>query len=566
MTALNAIPVLDGSPRRARTLSRFAVTPHPATFWVAMWSALAITEFVALMPVILGSAEPQPAWMVLYRAVGGSFAACGLVAWRRRPDSRVGMLMTATGFGLFVWPVLGQVDSPTVLILADLFEDAWGIPIITLLLAYLTGGRLRTSGERLLVGAFVLELVLEFAVHAFYELPGNFLLLTANEDLALALNTARQWLVSGACLAVALVVFTRWRAASGPRRRAMLPSVAGIVCLLLFALLQLVRSELVLWLAVSSLFVVPAAFLAGLLRSRLARGGLADLLHDVRGMHGLELEPALARTLGDPSLRIAYPVAGAPAIEPGPGVLVLESDGRALAALLYDPSLDEDPELVSAVGAAAAIALENEDRVKELQDSRERIVTAGDDERRRLERNLHDGAQQRLVGIALQLRMLRNRVGDDPAAVALIAAVSEELAHSLAELRELARGIHPSVLDHGLGGALESLIARCPVPTRLEVEAGPSLSGPVELAAYFVVSEALTNVAKYAQASTVSVTVTRPSGRLMIRIADDGVGGASADGGSGLRGLADRVGALGGCLRVLSPPGRGTVVIAELAV
>ncbi len=249
-----------------------------------------------------------------------------------------------------------------------------------------------------------------------------------------------------------------------------------------------------------------------------------------------------------------------------PGVLVLESDGRALAALLYDPSLDEDPELVSAVGAAAAIALENEDRVKELQDSRERIVTAGDNERRRLERNLHDGAQQRLVGIALQLRMLRNRVGDDPSAVALIGAVSEELAHSLAELRELARGIHPSVLDHGLGGALESLLARCPVRTRLEVEAGPSLPGPVELAAYFVVSEALTNVAKYAQASTASVTVTRPKGRLMIRIADDGVGGASADGGSGLRGLADRVGALGGCLRVLSPPGRGTVVIADLAL
>ena len=220
-----------------------------------------------------------------------------------------------------------------------------------------------------------------------------------------------------------------------------------------------------------------------------------------------------------------------------------------------------------AVGAAAAIALENEDRVRELQDSRERIVTAGDDERRRLERNLHDGAQQRLVGIALQLRLLRNRVGDDPAAVALISAVSDELAHSLAELRELARGIHPSVLDHGLGGALESLIARCPVPTRLEFEAGPSLPAPVELAAYFVVSEALTNVAKYAQRDQRPRSRSRArAGRLLIRIADDGVGGASADGGSGLRGLADRVGALGGCLRVLSPAGRGTVVIAELAV
>ena len=128
-----------------------------------------------------------------------------------------------------------------------------------------------------------------------------------------------------------------------------------------------------------------------------------------------------------------------------------------LAALVYDPSLDEDPELVRAVGAATAIALENEDRVRELQDSRERIVAAGDDERRRLERNLHDGAQQRLVSMALQLRLLRNRVGDDPAAVALVSALSDELAHSLAELRELARGIHPSVLDHGLDGALESV-------------------------------------------------------------------------------------------------------------
>ena len=333
MTALDAIPLLDGSHARVagtrRTLSRFAVVAHPAVFWAALWSALAITEFVALIPVVFGSAEPQPAWMVVYRTVGGSFAACGLVAWRRRPDSRVGMLMTATGFGLFVWPVLGQVDSATVLIVADLFEDAWGIPMITLLLAYLTGGRLERRRDRLLVGAFVFELVLEFAVHCFYELPGNFLLLTPHEDLALALNTARQWLVSGACLAVALVVWTRWRTASGPRRRAMLPSVAGIVCLLLFALLQVARSELILWLAVSSLFVVPAAFLAGLLRSRLARGGLADLLHDVRTTPGLELEPALARTLGDPSLRIAFPVAGLPPIEPGPGVLLLESDGRS---------------------------------------------------------------------------------------------------------------------------------------------------------------------------------------------------------------------------------------------
>ena len=256
------VSLFDGSPAR---LSRFTFVSRPAVFWAAMWSLLAITEFVALMPVLFSWSRSRRGWS----STGRSAARSPPAAWS--PGGVAGhprrMLMTATGFGLFVWRVLGQVDSPTVLIVADLFEDAWGIPMITLLLAFLTGGRLERRRDRLLVGAFVLELVLEFAVHAFYELPGNFLLLTPNQDLALALDTARQWLVSGACLAVALVVFTRWRAASGPRRRAMLPSVAGIVCLLLFALLQLARTELILWLAVSSLFVVPAAFLAGLLRS-----------------------------------------------------------------------------------------------------------------------------------------------------------------------------------------------------------------------------------------------------------------------------------------------------------
>jgi len=274
-------------------------------------------------------------------------------------------------------------------------------------------------------------------------------------------------------------------------------------------------------------------------------------------MRGAELEAALARALGDPNLTVSY--------THGP-------EGRAIEALHYDPSLDDDPELVQAVTAAAEMALENERlqaqsaaRLAELQASRERLVSAGDTERRRLERNLHDGAQQRLVALAMQLRLLQMQISSDPvAAEKLVTTASEELALSLAELRELARGIHPAVLDHGLPVALEALAGHCTVPTSLACDGADGLPEAVELAAYFVTSEALANVAKYAQATTASVTVSRRGPSLAVEIADDGVGGADAARGSGLRGLADRVEALGGRLTVVSPPGEGTSVTAEL--
>jgi signal transduction histidine kinase len=253
-------------------------------------------------------------------------------------------------------------------------------------------------------------------------------------------------------------------------------------------------------------------------------------------------------------------------------IVPVQRDGEEIAAIVYDASLDDDPELVEAVSAAAAIALENEqlqreskDRLAELQASRERLVAASDAERRRLERNLHDGAQQRLVALSMQLRFLQSRIREDPAtAEALATTASAELAESLQELRELARGIHPAVLDHGLETALESLVSRSPVPTSLRHDAPGALPPPVELAAYFVVSEALTNVAKYAQATAASVLVSEAGGRLVVEVSDDGIGGAVADGGSGLRGLADRVEALDGRLRVVSPRGGGTTVTAEL--
>jgi signal transduction histidine kinase len=220
-------------------------------------------------------------------------------------------------------------------------------------------------------------------------------------------------------------------------------------------------------------------------------------------------------------------------------------------------------------GAEAVIIVrditERKQHEAELRRSRARIVEAGDVERRRLERNLHDGAQQRLVSLSLALRLALAQVGRNPAeAERILAAASEELGHALEELRELARGIHPAVLtDRGLGPALEALAARAPL--RVDLALGEErLPDQVEAAAYYVVSEALANVVKYAEASSVAVRVARANGRAVVEVADDGVGGADPASGSGLRGLADRVEALDGQLQVESRPGVGTRIRAEI--
>ena len=205
-------------------------------------------------------------------------------------------------------------------------------------------------------------------------------------------------------------------------------------------------------------------------------------------------------------------------------------------------------------------------RLEELAASRARIVTAGDVERRRLERNLHDGAQQRLVALSLSLRVALAKLDSDPAAArATLAGAGDELALALAELRELARGLHPAVLsDHGLRAAVEMLAGRSPVPVEIADVPAERLPEPVEAAAYYLIAEALTNVARYADASTVRVQVAVSDAGVLVEVSDDGVGGADPGTGSGLRGLADRVEALGGSLEVASPAGAGTSLRAEI--
>jgi signal transduction histidine kinase len=576
---------------RLRGLSRLTAPTHSAGFWVGLWAATAAASFVALIPVLFDRGPPQPGYEVIHTLSGVSFAACGLVAWRRRPDSAVGRLLTLAGWGVLVAPILYQVDSPLTFTIATLVNEMWIIVYVTLILSFVSGGRLVSTVDRVLVGMFIAALVvLQFAVMLFLDHEDNLLLVRPDAGIANALTKVQWAVLIVAALGVAFVTAARWRSASRPRRRALLPSLAGSVSGVLFAAwltTLLVESPVIplVWILNTALLTVPAALLWGLLRSRLARGGLADLFRELGTRRGVSLEAGLAKTLGDPSLVLAYRVPGGrsyidgsgyPVAPPPPGgdrtAAPIERDGRDLGMLVYDASLEDDPELVEAVAATAAIALddarlqaESEGRLAELRASRERIVAAGDAERRRLERNLHDGAQQRLVSVALQLRMAQGRIRADPArAEQLITSATEELSQSLEELRELARGIHPAVLNHGLRAALTSLASRASVATAVSFESPERLPEPVELAAYFVACEALANVAKYAQATQATVRVSRLDGLVVVEIADDGVGGADESVGTGLQGLADRVAALDGTLRILSPRGRGTVVTAEL--
>jgi PAS domain S-box-containing protein len=240
--------------------------------------------------------------------------------------------------------------------------------------------------------------------------------------------------------------------------------------------------------------------------------------------------------------------------------------GGVLRAIAWRsaPVVDDTGTVVRIVCGGLDIT-ERKKQEEELRASRARLVAAGDEARRRLERNLHDGAQQRLVSLSISLRLAEGKAESDPAETRkLLEQASTELAQALAELRELARGIHPAVLsDRGLGAALEALVSRAPVPVELTTPA-ERLPEPIEAAAYYVVAEAVTNAVKHAEATAIDVRVTVPNGRVVVEIADDGVGGADPSGGSGLSGLADRVAVLDGILRVESGPDRGTRIVAEI--
>jgi signal transduction histidine kinase len=525
---------------------------------------------------------------LLVALIGWSFTASGLIAWRRRPNNRLGPLMVLLGVLWVVGQVLHDPDSPQLLFTVGLLlSEAWIVGLVAFLLAFPEGRRLSRT-DLLLIAPFALAVVvLEPIWLLFWDAgpPGTVLLTWPDPDVADAIDTAQRVLLVSGSLALTAVLVRRWIRASRPLRRRLTPIVAGGVTLLVSTGNLIVAkledgtpNSTLQNLVLAALIGVPIGVLVDILRARLSRLAVGDLLVELsRDREPEHLRDALARVLGDPSLQVAYwlpefdgyaDVDGQPMTVPEDPHRVtgmVDRTGVPVAALVHDPSLREEPALLDAVGAAAGIALENARLHAEVRAAGTRMLEATQSERRRLERDLHDGAQQRLVALSVELGMLESRLGDDPDAQRALEQARGELTRSLDELRELARGIHPAILTgHGLEVALEGLATRAPVPVHLRVDVDGRLPEAVEIAAYFFVSESLTNVAKYAHASTASVDVVRANGDIVIDVVDDGVGGADATAGSGLRGLTDRVEALGGHLRVTSPAGDGTRLHAEI--
>ena len=393
------------------------------------------------------------------------------------------------------------------------------------------------------------------------ECPPNAFEITRNDRVADAILQGQR------SVGVVLSVFTvallvrRWRRASAPERRAGAPVLwagSAMFAALAFSVANDIfghpLGEGPAWLRELVFASIPIAVLAALLQRRLARGAVAGLVVELERVAAVDLRAALARALGDPSLELAYWVpagaryvdaGGQPVALPEPeaerAATVVEREGEPIAALIHDPALAENDELVQSVCAAAALTLENarlqaelRARLADLQASRARLVTATESERRRIERDLHDGTQQRLVSIAMALGLAESKLAADQAAVQpVLREARDALAVALAELRELTQGIRPAILvERGLAAALDDLSRRAALPVRLEVDVPGRLPEQVEGAGYFVASEALANAAKHSHASKVRLTASHEGSLLVLEVADDGIGGASTSGGA----------------------------------
>ena len=574
---------------------------------LALWPFGAL--WVAYVATVLADTGNPWSYVAALLGIGAAFISLGLVTWARLPENRVGPLLVAIGFAWLVLPLRYSRDSlPWTLALA--LPGLHQALLVHLIFAYPTG-RVRSRLERWLVGVVYAVSVLGSLVVAMFQRdapslgyggPGNLVLLSTDVDAWRLLREVLSYAQLALAVLILLAVARRFALASPPARRRFAPVLlGGIVAALLFTTGYTVLGyastllpDIVYdwrgfgrWLVVGAYALVPFAFSAGLLRERLAKSAVAGFVAELGGSPSVEaLRQGLVRALRDPSLVLGlwseaeqgYLDAEGLPVEPPTGdprraFTILEQDGRRLGVLVYDIALRDDPGLMEAASAAARLALENERLREELRAqladvraSRTRIVEAGTAERRRLERDLHDGAQQQLVRLSLLLQLARNGVDEDRSELPALLSEAGGLAkEALGEVRALAQGLHPAILtEEGLAGALEWLAESAPLPVRVLDAPKERLPESVELAAYFVVSEALVNVAKYAQARSATVQASRRNAKLVIDVVDDGVGGADASRGSGLRGLDDRVAALGGRLDLESPSGGGTHVHVEI--
>ena len=577
---------------------------------LVVWAAGAALCGTMTVGAIHGGWPPAGKASIAYAA---AFVAItiGLVVWRRQPKSRTGILLTAYPFADVVsdMPYVFPRSAPAVTVGFATTLLAGAI-LIHAVLSY-PSGRLGTRIERGFVAfCYGFALVYALPLLLFYDpraphdptvwewpLFARPLTHVAWYDVTGTRQILDDLLLPVAVVFLALLIRKLVRATPGGRRVVLPLVAAAFFAAVQFAVQIALYGTQVnswkssgwsgwFWVVTFAAFAVPLALAAGLLWGRTARSAVADLVVELERTAPGSVRDVLARTLGDPSLELALwlPERGSyvdgegrplelPAPDPDRAVTVLGPPGAPVAALVHDPVLLERRALLLAAGAAARLALENERlqadlraQLAELRASRVRIVTAGDEERRRLERDLHDGAQQRLLGLGLALQLARAQLGQEAnGTTELLSEADAELRAALAELRELARGIHPAVLtEHGLNAALKTLAERSPVAVTIVEIPEERLPAAAEAAAYFLVSEALANVAKYARASRVRVSVVPLNGRVLVDVEDDGVGGADPSRGSGLRGLSDRVQALDGELELESPPGRGTRVHAEI--
>jgi signal transduction histidine kinase len=539
----------------------------------------AVRDPVLILPVAV-AAGLAIGWLGVHEHVSGariasdlalawSLVAAALLALERPRWRAASRLLAAAGFALLAadlqWTTTRVVGTIGVLL-----AWMWAAILVQLVLTF-PEGRPWANAARVVVPASYATAVGGQVVVAFAS-SSTHAAHRAQETVALAIGAAVFGLVTARLLTL-----------QGPGRRAQAPllfaagvSAATSIGFFGWLLAADTGSSALNTTARIVAISLPIGVVAGIAWSRLSRPQASELVVELRTEAG-DMRARLAGALGDPTLELAYRLeegryvdAAGRAIElprDGDGAMTaLTSGGEEIAVLVHDPALLDEPELVESVRATAGLLLENErlaaqvrSQLAEVRASRGRIVAAADAERRRIERNLHDGAQQRLVTLSMVLGLEASRAGDDAAAA--LSRAQDEIDEAIAELRELARGIHPTLLrDNGLQAAIVSLARRAPLPVTVHGSVSRRIPETVELAAYFVVAEALTNVVKHAFATEASVELDQDESALRVTVRDSGVGGAHIAHGSGLAGLRDRLDALDATLTIDSPAGGGTTV------
>jgi signal transduction histidine kinase len=567
--------------------------------WPAAGTGLGVTAVVlTCIAGVVGPGHPSLPATALHVVAALTYVIVGGIAWLRRPANRTGMLMTIAGIGWCVGDLI-YVPSPQLQAVGYLLNIAWFGVLGHLVVAF-PSGRLDTGLDKTVVAlAYIVAVCGNMFPEILFAAPGTTDVFALHHDAVQhdVVQTAQETVNVIVSAVVVGVLALHYREGTLPARRALAPAfwASGpmLLAVVLLSIPALITSapwlQSVLPIATPiALASLPVTFVIGLLRSRLSIAAIGHLVVELGASPPAdELRDALSRALHDPSLTVAYRVprrqgwfdsdghpTTLPAAPSSRTFTLLERHGEPVAALVHDRSLEHDPTLVAGVAAAASLAIENE-RLQaavgapraQVRASRARLVTVADQERRRLERDLHDGAQQRLIALSMSLGRIAEQLdtGRHDGAREAVRSAEEQLRAALVELRQLAAGIRPAILtDAGLGAALEALAEQAPVPVTVRADINGRLPDTVESAAYFAVCEALTNVAKHGDAASATVDARVSAGRLIIVVADDGVGGVIMARGSGLRGLADRIGALDGTIDVESPDGGGTRVRVEL--